>query len=361
MTDYVEFENIDSGLHSIFETLSKFHEKGIIVTFDEPENVEKLDDGNDPYKVILQDLDLIYDDEISYFQNSTTCPVCAVDVGATKIGETSDGPLVAYRGCIVRYTSKAREHFLYRTGPILLSNRYKKEILHIIGKELGNEELFVEMNDNKPTTVKAGAADNTNQYSDRIRNFIERKLQEKAVQMINNGIILFDGALTKNTRDTPTSFIENNILFKAFQQNNYVLAISKKSSVLVNHKPISFSLEDHPFEICYRNIQQKIDTPSKRNFGEMYAARFSEFGQTFRVDVCVPFGADCRDALNKLWFNCNFRNGYPEPLIRAHIHTYIPWSNITQMKAHAIVDNDLIVKNNVELGGAFAPFGGGFK
>jgi hypothetical protein len=356
--NYIE----DHVLEEVFNELSTFHDEYIVANFgNEPEHLEKD---------ILFDFDPIeylYEDEVIPFSFIEQLPIrlCAIDVGATRIGESSDGAIVAYRGCIITQYKNDIECYLYRTGPVFLSNKYKAQILHRIGKELGNETIFVETDENgKPINVKPGVADNTNQYSDRIRNFIERKLQEKACKLIKNGIILFDGALTKNTRDTPTEYVENNILQPAFENGNSILAISKKSSVTINNKPISFALEDHPNKICFRSVQALVNetsSGSQRNFGQMYVARFSEYGQTFRVDLCAPLGARNVDILNIFWSNSNFRNGYPELLVRAHIHTYIPFSAIIAMRAKAIVEHNIKVKNELGFGGVFAPFGGGFK
>ncbi|MBS2773167.1 hypothetical protein PNH38_17450 [Anoxybacillus rupiensis] len=359
----IEENYIDLNLQNVLEVLLNNNSEVLTASFDT--EFMKLDDELQNEESFEEEI-FHYSDSVHEFNKmNVSCPLVAIDVGATKIGDTSDGAIVAYRGCIIKSDNGQLENFLYRTGPILLSNRRKKQILHKIGKELGNEELFVYVDEEgAPVELKKGVADNTNQYADRIRNFIERKLQQKAVSLISNGIVLIDGAMTKNTRDTPTDFIEENILKEAYQKNNRVIAISKKSTLLVDNIPIRFALNDKPNKICYRNIQVDIEESNegyKRNFGNMYVARFSEYGQTFRVDVCVPPGEDCRDVLDMFWTSSGFRNGYPELLVRAHWHTYIPWSYIVSMQSFAKVKYNLQVVEEIDYGGAFAPFGGGYK
>ncbi|PMB09051.1 hypothetical protein CEN49_07805 [Fischerella thermalis CCMEE 5273] len=355
------------SLENIFNELVERSKSNLTGSFNE---IQKLENDNisTPYEEKYEVEDLFYDrDEIVKFNPSGAiqAKIAAVDVGATKIGETSDGALVAFRGCIIIMHLDRQQNLFYRTGPILLSNTYKVKNLHLIGQQLGDDSLFVKLDNNTPIETKSGAADNINQYSDRIRNLIERKLQERAASLISNGFLLIDGALTRNTRDTPIKFIEENILRNAFSHHNRVIAISKKSTLQVKNVPIHYLLDDHPNKACFRNIQRKLDESSnssnKRNFGEMYVTRFSEYGPTFRVDVCVENGDDCRAALQDLWSICGMRNGYPEPLVRAHIHTYIPWSKLTSMRAEAIVRYGIRKIQEVDFGGAFAPFGGGFK
>lgn len=358
-------EITDDSLSKIIESILHYPvNQNLTGDFSQDERIELSDSYYEEEQLGIDSL--YYDSDVYDFKlTDEVCPMCAVDVGATKIGETSDGAVVAYRGCIVYNHGSEKKNFLFRTGPILLRNTltYKNDILFKIGKFLGDPGRFVKLDEtNQPIKPKPGAADTQNQYSDRLRNAIERYLQVKAVSMIQNGIILIDGALTMNTRDTPAEFVKTNIIDSAFANDNRVIAISKKSSLLVDNRPIRFSLDEYPNRICYRNIQYNLDEKYRDiNFGQMYAARFSEYGPTFRMDVCVPEGEDIRDIMSVFYSNSLIRNGYPDLLVRAHLHTYIPWSYLVSMKAKAIADYNIHVVNDLDFSGAFAPFGGGFK
>src|SRR5690606_25964072 len=93
------------------------------------------------------------------------------------------------------------------------SRWYKTAILYQIGKQLGKPDFFVDLDiadpDNpRPIRVKRGVADDAHQYGDRFRNWLERLVQRIALRYVENGIVLFDGALTLRTRDTPQIYLE---------------------------------------------------------------------------------------------------------------------------------------------------------
>ncbi|MCD6513462.1 MAG: hypothetical protein J7L07_00895, partial [Candidatus Odinarchaeota archaeon] len=63
---------------------------------------------------------------------------------------------------------------------------------------------------------------------DRIRNAIERMLQNAAAKIIRDGIVLWDGSLIGGTVDTPMKVVVENIA-AAHSNGNSVVGVSKRS------------------------------------------------------------------------------------------------------------------------------------
>lgn len=300
------------------------------------------------------------------FEASSKCPVCAVDCGIVRLGETENGLVIALRASVVKDEHGKSNVLLYRSGPIYLNNNHKTEIFYNIGQQLLKPNIFVDLENTDPDNpkvigVKRGVADNANQYSDRFRNWFERIIQKVAVESIANGIILLDGSLTKNTRDTPTIFLEH-LSELANEKGNAIIAISKKSSLLINEKPIRFWLDDIKNKACYKDITSLMRKAKReRVLGNTYVARFSNLGPTFRVDVKTAPGQSDKEAIDLFYTNAFLKGGYPDILVRAHSYSYFTPPVVTELQAQARVLYKLIPKGEADLGSIFAPFGGRFK
>jgi hypothetical protein len=247
--------------------------------------------------------------KVSEFLPSQSVPVAAVDCGIARLGETENGLVIALRATIVIDEGEASRVILFRTGPFYLHNQYKKESLYQVGKHLGKPDLFVEIDDTDPDhpvllKVKAGVAGDSHQYGDRFRNWLERLVQKVAVTSIENGIILFDGALTLRTRDTPPLYLER-LARLASNKGNAIIAISKQSLLQIQGKPIRFWLNDVPNLPCYRCLTPLMKSEgaerAERVMGNAYAARFSVLGPTFRMDVKAVAGQSDDEAINQFY------------------------------------------------------------
>lgn len=307
---------------------------------------------------------------VSEFQPSRSCPIAAVDCGIVRLGETENGLIIALRATLVIDSGDNSQVRTFRTGPIYLHNRHKAQVLHQIGKHLGKSDFFVELDvtdptNPRPTIVKSGVADDSHQYGDRFRTWLERLVQRIAVTAIQNGIILFDGALTLRTRDAPPTFLQE-LARLATSQGNAIIGISKQSVLQVSGKPIRFWLNDSPNRACYRLLSSLIRKDQEqqrveRILGNLYAVRFSPLGPTFRMDVKAVDGQSDDEAIGQLFSSALMRGGYPDILVRAHSYSYFTSPDVIQLQAQAGARYGFVPEGEVDLAGIFAPFGGRFK
>lgn len=331
---------------------------------DEPIN-DALDDDSDIQDWIdwqeRQELPLVWKINTNQAQINPL-PVVSVDTGVIRLGETEDGLIIALRGTIVSIVDSHPVLNLYRTGPIYLRNSDKLPILHVLGRHLGKPDIFVETDDNdQPIRVKSGVADNIQAYSDRFRNWFERILQRIAMRSIENGIVLLDGALTTNTRDTPTVYFEN-IRDIANERGNALIGISKQSRLQVQNKAIRFWLSDTPYQTCYRRLTDLMESEMRqRIMGATYAIRFSPMGLTYRVDVKPVVGQREDEVINTLFASCLMRGGYPDILVQAHAHSYFTSPHVTELEAQCGARYALHAEPETDFGGIFGPFGGRYK
>jgi len=300
------------------------------------------------------------------FRPGSCTPVTAVDCGIARLGETDNGLIIALRATIVIWQNNSYHIDLFKSGPIYLHNGHKLETLYELGQHLGKPDFFVELDETdtsnpRPLKVKSGVADDSHQYADRFRNWLERLVQNIAVRSIQNGIILFDGALTLRTRDTPSSYLEHlsNI---ATQSGNAIIAISKQSLLQIKGRPIRFWLNDVPLRPSYRLLTPLMRQEGiNRVLGNAYAVRFSALGPTFRMDVKAARGQSDDEAIGQLLASTFMRGGYPDILVRAHAHSYFTSPDVVQLQAQAGAKYKLKPQTDIDLGGIFAPFGGRFK
>lgn len=310
-------------------------------------------------------------DEVSDFQVGASGPVAAVDCGIVRLGETENGLVIALRASLSIDRDNGSEVRVFRTGPMYLHNQHKIQTLHQMGKQLGKPDLFVELEeteeedvpqeDLRPTRVKRGVADDAHQYGDRFRNWFERLVQRIAVSSIEGGIVLLDGALTLRTRDTPEEYLEY-LGELANGRGNTIVAISKQSMLQVGGKSIRFWLNDATERPCYRWLTPLMNREeSERVLGNVYAARFSSIGPTFRTDLKAAEGQSDDEAMGKLYSSTLMRGGYPDILVRAHTHSYFTSPDVLQLQAQAAAKYTLVPQGEINLTGIFAPFGGRFK
>ena len=304
--------------------------------------------------------------EVRTFESVHTVPVAAVDCAIIRLGETRNGLVIALRASIVIDNMDSTEVKLFKTGPVYLLNTHKAQILHKVGDHLYKPDLFVEIDNSdpenpKPISVKSGVADNAHQYGDRFRNWLERIVQKHATSIIGNGIVLLDGALTLRTRDTPRLYLER-LAERAANNGNAIVAISKQSMLQIAGKPIQFWLDDIPDQPCYRLLTEIMRRENRERFlGNVFAARFSSLGPTFRMDVKPVVGQSNKEAIDRFYSSAFMRCGYPDILVRAHVHSYFTTPDVMQLQAQAGARYKFRPIAEPNLTGIFSPFGGRFK
>jgi hypothetical protein len=120
---------------------------------------------------------------------------------------------------------------------------------------------------------------------DRARNLIEKFAQLKAIQRIRDAIVVFDGATTLDTVDTPRP-VMTAILQAAADNDNVIVGVSKNSSLRVGNQRLLETIPPFPpgarLKDCHLGIPDKL---RDRIAGRVFAARFTEFGRVFRLDT----------------------------------------------------------------------------
>ncbi len=277
----------------------------------------------------------------------------AVDTGSIQIGSTENGVVIAVKGAVVsQYDDK---YSLHKMGPKLIHISRKNQIVVLegIGQGLGRQDMFVKTSQNGEKTISGGSV-GFKQVQDRIRNYVERKLQQFAISTIKGGIILFDGILAAREWDTPTQFLENTREL-AFDEGNSLVGIAKRSDLELGGVNILY-LPTETQEPCYREIIDPDWTALyPPSFGTIFVVRFGPGGFTFRTDVC-PFIVPAEEILNRLYQNARIHLGYPYLLKLAHIHSVFTKPEIVQLQVLAARDYGLRMQKPRDISVIFAPF-----
>ena len=294
-------------------------------------------------------------------------PAVAVDCGLSRLGETQDAVLGALRATMVVSNCNGHHVSLYRTGPLELRTADKPRVLHAIGLAMGRDDLFVELDrldaaNPRVVRVKPGAANHGQIYVDRLRNFLEKMVTMLAVEHCDGGVLIIDGSTTLRTRDTPPEFLPR-LAAQVHARGAAIVAVSKKSTLMIQNKPLQFWLDDVPRLPCYRHLSPSLSEERRaRNLGETYVARFSALGPCFRVDVCSPAGMTDNAVLNQFYASCVREAAYPSGLAMAHAMSYFTSPDLMILRAQAAAMFNLRPEQTLPFGEAvFGPFAGIWK
>lgn len=293
--------------------------------------------------------------------SETPVPLAAIDAGVLDIGVSRTGFALAFKAAIVSQDLDGT-HTVTKVGPRVkfITPDNRAELLRYVGAELMNEQMFVELQEDGTPIIKAGSTE-PNQYKDRIRNFLERMLQLDLAKQVYNGILLFDGALTLRTYNTPQVFLEQ-LAREASQRNTDIVSISKKSRVTVDGVYINALLDDAPPDPGFQRILA-LDTDGNsedlltRNLGVPFVVRFGPGGYAFRVDVARTSTLESEEeVLQTLYANTQMTLGYPNLLRLAHIHSAFTKAEIVALQVQAAHDYNIPMRPPEDLSIIFAPF-----
>lgn len=235
--------------------------------------------------------------------------IVGIDVSNTKVGETDNGTIYAFRGSIV-WRDKESYKFI-RCGPL---------IFHL--QEAFLTELHLQKESGKTPILS------------RLRNIFERNLQLAATKSFRNVILLLDGSLTAGTPDNPSRLLLE-LLEESRKNRNTVIAISKSTKLVINGKNIT-SLIKGLRKPCFISIDPYVKslfpTHPVHLMGKVFVAKLAKDGFPFRVDIdrMAPI-QNPKTSLGLLLGNELLEGGYPETLRLAHI-----LSKFTESEALAI-------------------------
>jgi hypothetical protein len=242
--------------------------------------------------------------------------IVAIDVSSIKIGETNNGVICAIRGAVV-WRSENEINF-FRCGPLLF------HITDFIIEHLYNNGGFKETLLEFPIGVVS-----------RLRSLLERFIQGSVCNYFKDSIILFDGSLTAGTPDNPVNNL-NQILSKARENRNIVLAISKTTKIGLSGVKLSELLKSFKGP-CLLDIDENIRTFFPNHpvqlLGKVYAVKLAIKGLSFRLDVDEKINFKRTvESLGKLIVNDVIDQGYPDTLRLAHILSSFTASDIIGMQ-----------------------------
>src|SRR5207249_3849186 len=156
----------------------------------------------------------------------------------------------------------------------------------------------------------------------KLRNHVERWVQEVLAVTVKDGIVLLDGSLTAGTPDNPSSRVQR-ILSTARKNNSIVIALSKSTQLTVGGKNILgfFDAEKIPHIIDITSVV-KNEYPAYpiRFLGRVCVSKLSPDGFLFRTDIDKDTDEQqALVALGRIAGTDVIFHGYPETLRIAHI------------------------------------------
>jgi hypothetical protein len=316
-------------------------------------------------EALAEDLDGL-EEERGFASVATEQPLTAVDASVVKLGYTADGLVGVVRAsAVTHHPDGAVELRRYRPGVFCLNSSNRLGVLHAMGAELGREDFYVELAAGKPVREKVKVGPHDHRLLDRARNYIERLVQRKELERIASGILAIDGALTMRTFDTPGVFIRR--LHDSGQERDVSLvAVAKKTGLSIRGVDIRLLLDREGGLPGQRKLTPALRRENGRQgaerfLGDLYVARFTPAGETYRVDIDAAPGATSASALDEFVAGCLFRNGYPEPLLQAHAFSYMAPPVLAELQAYAVAKYQLVMRPEPNLAPVFAPFGGRYR
>ena len=303
-------------------------------------------------------------------------PIAAVDAGLMRLGESADGIVIAVRGAILVQDGRKSVTGLIRSGPIFLAWEHEAELLLHLGQWMGDPGYYVAAERREEGGYQAGklkdGVGGRKYLADRFRAGLERYCQRLAAASIKDGTLLLDGSLTLRSRDTPDIFL-NQIAHIAGSSGNNIIGISKKSELVVGGRAVSYWLDEQPHVACHRALTPILRSEdahmasghggrADRVMGNVYAARLSPLGPTFRMDVKTAPGITDEATIRRFYDSADIYCGYPCLLAKAHAACYISSADYLALQVQAAQEFGLRTKRKENfIKGAFAPFGGTFK
>lgn len=244
-------------------------------------------------------------------------PVAAVDSSVAILGESDVGVFAAFKCAVVYNDGRPPETFNY--------------VVHITEAARLAYVKLRELLSSSPFRAQPPAC-SLDRLIFRYMNVIERLAQQYACTQVRNGIVLWDGALTR-TKETGIDVFRESIGL-AEEHGNSVVAVSKKTRLrLAAGEKLTAVLEGREGAFAIEVGDLLPDNIKGDLMGKVYVVKFTADGFPFRVDV-APKEGDCLSALRRLISSVGFVHGYPEPLAQAHMQAYFTREDITALQAY---------------------------
>jgi hypothetical protein len=195
----------------------------------------------------------------------------------------------------------------------------------------------------------------------RLRNHVERWVQEVLSESLHDGILLIDGSLTAGTPDNPAARV-NKILATARQNNSIVIGISKATQLTVGGRNILglTNDKDTPHQIDISSLVESEYPPYPVRFlGRVYVAKLSSDGFLFRTDIDRESSSgQAQQALERLAGTDVIFHGYPETLRIAHIFSTFTANEILAVQRFVTSNHHITLQSRPSLRRSlFGPFG----
>ncbi len=271
-------------------------------------------------------------------------PVVACDASSVKIGETETGMIFAIRA--VGVWRKQSKILYTRWGPLLF--------------HVPNSEDVSQYREDESRAF-GGLSLKTLMVLTRLRNHVERWVQEVLSESLHDGILLIDGSLTAGTPDNPAARV-NKILATARQNNSIVIGISKATQLTVGGRNILglTNDKDTPHQIDISSLVESEYPPYPVRFlGRVYVAKLSSDGFLFRTDIDREASTEqAQQALERLAGTDVIFHGYPETLRIAHIFSTFTANEILAVQRFVVSNHHITLQSRPSLRRSlFGPFG----
>lgn len=266
---------------------------------------------------------------------SSTRTMISIDGTSHTLGFVDDGVMGATRVSVIERNLETEKVKISFYGPYigLFTNQNKDHIY---------QKLHREVLEN-PNITKSP---DTSRMVDRIRNFLEKRIQLEIVRNYRDSLILFDGSLIGGTIDSPKSFMKK-ILVYAAKNNNDIVAVSKNTKLVLKHSQRSIlSLLDAETGPCYCEITPQLGERKKRYLGKVYVAKLAPMGEAFRIDLSETNSTDPERLLSEIIPTVT-QIGYPRDLKLAHIHCILSSIEVLELQAAAMSKFRMNLKQDI--------------
>ena len=273
-------------------------------------------------------------------------PIVACDASSVKIGETDSGMIFAIRAVAV-----------WRQPDKILFTRWGPLLFHVANSDDESNNKWRD----EESRIFGGLSVKTLRVLTRLRNHVERWVQEVLAGSVKGGVLLIDGSLTAGTPDNPAGRV-NKILATARSNNSIVVALSKSTELTVGGKNIlGFSDDGHvPHLIDITPIVEgEYPAYPIRFLGRVYVAKLAADGFLFRVDIDREASEEqAQSALGRVAGTDVIFHGYPETLRIAHIFSTFTANEILAIQRFVASNHHITLQARPSLRRSlFGPFG----